>query len=89
MRAMLLRMNTTTDTNMSNAPTKNATYNDLLTRWAAAGHACTPECEDCGRDLTGQDVIETAYNWICADCAQQEPSHVPYADWREDFHSDI
>ena len=70
------------------APTLNPIYNDLLLRWAKEGHPSLPECEECGRDLTGEHVIETRYNWTCKPCARK-PSCTTYADEpREDFHAD-
>jgi len=69
-------------------PTLNHSYNDLLRRWAAGGHESSPECEDCGCDLTGQEVHETSTNWLCAPCKEKddETIHEPY--YREDFHAD-
>ena len=71
-------MTTTAET----GPTNNATYNRLLTSWGDAD----PECEYCGADLTGCDVIETATSWLCVDCAEDhDDGPMPH---REDFHAD-
>jgi SET domain-containing protein len=48
-------------------PTNNVSYNNLLRRWGGT----EPECEECGDDLTGQDVHETRYNWVCCGCADE------------------
>jgi hypothetical protein len=68
-------------------PTKNETYNLLLVKWAEAGHPINPECEFCGRDLTGQHVHDTGLSWVCDACliASNDPGS---ADYREDFHAD-
>ena len=42
--------------------TKNATYNDLLVRWDADN----AECDECGRDMTGRNVIEGKWGWYCS-----------------------
>jgi hypothetical protein len=51
-------------------PTKNASYNKVLLAWDLAGHDASPECEHCGKDLTGLDVIERAAGWLCVACAE-------------------
>lgn len=56
----------------NNGPTLNPSYNRTLAKWAASGDDCTPECEDCGKNLSGLNVVETAYGWFCESCA--EPS---------------
>jgi hypothetical protein len=56
--------------------TRNPAYNELLERWRAQGCESHPECEDCGRDLSDQDVYDTGVSWVCADCLarnDQEP----------------
>jgi len=78
-------------------PTLNGVYNELLRRWVAYGgmaavagtdHA-QPECEDCGMDLTAQEVRESPLGWFCVDCdaANEEEGGVTL-DYREDFHAD-
>jgi hypothetical protein len=47
----------------SRDPTLNAEYNRLLKKWAY---------EECGADLTGEDVYETDYAWVCYDCCEDE-----------------
>ena len=64
-------------------------------RYAKHTGEIKPECEDCGKDLTGQDVIETPYDWRCVPCSKKPDDYVevrngPY--WRnghEDFYSDL
>lgn len=68
-------------------PTLNPSYNAVLLEWHLAGHDGSPECEECGCDLAGKNVVETKTNWLCEDCAAEydegcEPS-------REDFHADL
>jgi hypothetical protein len=59
-----------------NGPTLNPEYNDVLAKWTAMGEDSRPECEDCGCDLTGREVIEEdKVMWVCADC---------HAEWEED-----
>lgn len=53
-------------------PTKNPEYNALLIQWAAAGYGSEPECEDCGKDLTGEDVIDDGCMWVCTDCSEAD-----------------
>lgn len=78
-------------------PTLNGVYNDLLCRWVAQGMAAVPgtdyakpECEDCGADLTGQEVHD-ARGWFCTDCnashEEQDVGGIVY-DVQEDFHAD-
>ena len=74
-------------------PTLNHVYNDLLKRWSAGGHESTPECEDCGCDLTGKEVHETSTQWVCIECKEKDDdsddSHITaLVNYREDFHAD-
>lgn len=68
-------------------PTKNKSYNEVLARWnsdpreRAAGRKYLPECEDCGRDLTGKDVFETRTGWFCENCAEDNFNGGPSDDW--------
>jgi hypothetical protein len=72
---------------MPSTPTLNAIYNDLLLRWAASGHPSTPECEDCGCDLTDKHVHDTGTMWLCDSCkgVDDETDHEPL--WVEDFEA--
>jgi len=69
-------------------PTLNPIYNDLLIRWANSGHPSPPECEDCERDLTGQEVFEVNHGWVCEDCSHNHNPPSPCILEREDFHAD-
>ncbi len=51
-------------------PTRNREYNYLLTvAWPKEGYVVGPECEECGCDLTDQDVYESVVQWVCGACA--------------------
>lgn len=52
-------------------PTQNDSYNDLLERWARAGNAATPECENCCSDLTGKEVHDVGTMWVGDCCLEQ------------------
>ncbi len=83
-------------------PTLNPEYNALLLYWVSQGASSNPECEECGCDLTGKDVIETDILWVCCECADEQGLYhaddelcaeygepVRHRDpGREDFHSD-
>ncbi len=69
-------------------PTLNASYNYCLVSWAADGSPALPECEDCGKDLTGEEVICTGYGWVCTCCAKTNDECFIDVGYREDFHSD-
>lgn len=56
----------------SNGPTLNSSYNRVLKRWWADGHPSTPECEECGCDLTGKKVFETPTLWVCEKCNEED-----------------
>jgi hypothetical protein len=56
----------------TNGPTLNESYNAVLRAWAKEGCEAEPHCEDCGCDLTGADVIETPYEWLCLQCADEK-----------------
>jgi hypothetical protein len=59
-----------------NGPTLNPEYNHVLSYWASIGENAKPECEDCGRDLTGQEAIEEdKIMWVCTEC---------HAAWEEE-----
>jgi len=53
-------------------PTLNPSYNELLRHWAATGHPTDPQCEICGKDVTGLDIHDSGYDWRCDDC-QDDP----------------
>jgi len=56
-------------------PTLNRTYNEVLRQWAEDGHDATPECEECGQDMTGQRVYETQIDWLCEPCFVKQTWH--------------
>lgn len=59
-------------------PTFNPTYNKVLANWIATTTPnAKPECENCGCDLTGCDVQETAYEWLCDECASEAGYDAP------------
>jgi hypothetical protein len=66
-------------------PTHNVSYNNLLRRWAVSPcQPVEPECENCGGDMTGQQVYETRYNWVCGTCIAANDSgdwSIPVDDW--------
>ena len=49
-------------------PTNNSEYNNMLVEWAKQGKAADPSCEECGADLTMQDVHEGRFGWYCSKC---------------------
>jgi hypothetical protein len=53
---------------LPSGPTLNPEYNHLLVKWAESGHDATPECEECGENLTGKQVHDTSTNWLCTSC---------------------
>ena len=53
-------------------PTLNQSYNRVLESWKKQGCDSKPECEDCGCDLTGKDVVESHYGWLCTSCAEAQ-----------------
>jgi hypothetical protein len=60
--------------------TNNPEYNELLCRWRAQGCESSAECEDCGRDLTDQDVYETPLGWVCASCLARDDGELYMSD---------
>jgi hypothetical protein len=79
-------------------PTLNAEYNVLVSKGT---HDL--ECEECGRDLTGEQVYDTGVSWVCADCNMiygiddsegiyyldpDEEGCIGIREFREDFHAD-
>jgi hypothetical protein len=66
-------------------PTLNPEYNNLLKRWSCSGVEHLPECEDCGNDMTGQNVTDAPGMWVCETCAKKEREFIPM--YREDFES--
>ncbi len=69
-------------------PTLNKRYNETLASWAAAGKDSKPECENCGADLTGAKVVETAYDWRCVPRSKIPEVNAP-DERREDFYADV
>lgn len=66
-------------------PTNNPRYNHFFNLW---DDGSLPECENCGKDMTGKNVHEGRLGWYCSlDCLQDSESG-PETDYREDFHSD-
>ena len=65
---------------MSAGPTLNPEYNALLVRWAASGHVSEPECEDCGCDLTGQQVFDDGCMWVCEKCRDAEDDDAVFSE---------
>lgn len=56
-------------------PTLNPDFNELHARCVAAGVAPErPECEDCGCDLTGRDVVDDYGMWVCVPCSKADDS---------------
>lgn len=53
--------------NLSKGPTLNPRYNDLLVRWGN----CAPECEECGKDMTGKMIHDCGTCWACSDCKNE------------------
>jgi hypothetical protein len=68
-------------------PTLNPEYNALLVKWAEGGYSSKPECEACGKDLTGKEVHDTGLMWVCPVCFPTAPRPQHLTD-REDFHAD-
>ncbi len=62
-------------------PTLNPEYNKLLIRLHEHGCIGGPGCEECGCDLTGQNVVDTNPNnkdgmWVCEVCAKDELTYI-------------
>lgn len=68
-------------------PTSNPSYNAVLLEWHLAGYDASPECEECGCDLTDRDVVETKTSWLCMDCAAGYDEGCD--EGCEDFHADL
>lgn len=68
-----------------NGPTLSRGYNLLLAKWRAMGEPCTPECEECGADLTGKPVFDRGA-WLCRECADYREDNLSFGVHdREDF----
>lgn len=52
-------------------PTLNADYDATRAQWAKTGYASDPTCEECGADLAGKRVHETAVMWVGDCCVRQ------------------
>jgi hypothetical protein len=50
-----------------NGPTLNPEYNELLIRWKSD----KPECENCGRNLTGKNIYDIGTCWV-GDCCHDK-----------------
>lgn len=59
-----------------NGPTLNTEYNGLLVYWNRQGYGGEPKCEDCEADLTGCEVVETRWSWLCVSCAEDDTTGV-------------
>ena len=49
--------------------TNNARYNNLLATWnkqRPLNSPHLPECEQCGKDMTGRDVYAGDLGWFCS-----------------------
>jgi len=57
-----------------NGPTKNPDFNETLARRAADGLPSEPECEDCGCDLAGEEVVDDYGTWVCVACSTADDS---------------
>jgi hypothetical protein len=54
-----------------NGPTLNPDYNEAF---AGQTEIAEPECEDCGCDLTGRDVVDDHGMWVCVPCSKADDS---------------
>jgi len=74
---------------MPSTPTLNPLYNHILLRWAASGSPSSPECEECGEDVTGKDIHDTGTMWLCDGCKEEhdENSCDDEPLWVEDFEA--
>lgn len=72
-------------------PTLNLEYNGCWHNWQKT-HPSDPECECCGRDMTGGDVEEGFYGWYCSEECLNEAERLDFGPYcsesREDFHAD-
>lgn len=72
---------------MVSGPTLNTEYNLILQSWEDAGEAHTPECEECGCNLTGKQVFETTVTWLCMSCWNEHPES--YEDDADDIDDEF
>ena len=49
-------------------PTLTPSYNALIQFWNSIGEPMPPECEVCGKDVSGMNVVETSMGFVCIDC---------------------
>jgi len=50
-------------------PTLTPRYNALIKFWDSVGAPMPPECEVCGKDVSGMEVVETAsVGFVCEQC---------------------
>ena len=52
--------------------TLNERYNEVLEQWKSWGDEALPECECCGADMHGKDVIEGRSGWYCSNACRRE-----------------
>lgn len=54
-------------------PTLNPEYNKYYQALLKPGWIATiPGCENCGKDLTNQNIIDTGLIWCCEECAKNK-----------------
>lgn len=55
-------------------PTLNPEYNKYFHRISSVPNTIVsvPGCEDCGKDLTGKNIIDTGLIWCCEECAKDK-----------------
>ncbi len=54
-------------------PTLNPVYNKYFRSISGQNLIVSvPGCEDCGKDLTGKNIIDTGLVWCCEDCAKNK-----------------
>lgn len=64
-------------------PTLTPKYNALIEFWNSAGAPIPPECEACGKDVSGMKVVEASVGFICEQCDPDPPRIWPS---KEIFH---
>ena len=58
-------------------PTLTPRYNELVEFWKSTGEPMDPECELCGKDVTGKKVIETSMGFVCTHCEDDHRGKPP------------
>ena len=51
-------------------------------------HEQPAECDDCGCDLTGEEVHEGECGWFCASCAENPGNECGFGDCNNDCDDD-